>query len=98
MRFRHALLVAAFAFVASACHKSDTTEATSYDTSISLVPDYALSLATAVDAGGIGGVQLPDSLALTTEQKAAIAALHDAFKAATAAEGGARKGHDSQAP
>src|SRR5687767_11405989 len=46
---------------------------------IDLVPDYALSAAAVVDGGGIGGARLPDDLQLTAEQKAAIAALHDAF-------------------
>lgn len=53
---------------------------------ISLVPDYAESMASSVDPGGIGAARLPTELALTTEQKAAIAALHEAFKAATAAD------------
>jgi len=97
MRLRRATLFASLALVASACHKKDTTEPTYSDTSISLVPDYALSLATSVDAGGIGGAQLPDNLALTTEQKAAIAALHDAFKAATAADVAALQALESQA-
>jgi Spy/CpxP family protein refolding chaperone len=39
-----------------------------------------------VDAAGIGASLLPDSLRLTAEQKAAIAALHDAFMKATAAD------------
>jgi len=97
MRLRRATLFASLALVASACHKKDSTEPSSYDTSISLVPDYALSMATSVDAGGIGGAQLPDALALTTEQKAAIAALHDAFKAATAADVAALQALESQA-
>jgi hypothetical protein len=46
---------------------------------IDLVPDYELSGAAVVDGGGIGGARLPAELQLTAEQKAAIAALHDAF-------------------
>lgn len=46
---------------------------------IDLVPDYAFSSAAVVDGGGIGGARLPAELQLTAEQKAAIAALHDAF-------------------
>lgn len=54
--------------------------------SLDLVPDYVQSLATPIDGAGIGGAALPDSLRITAEQKAAIAALHEAFKAATAAD------------
>jgi Spy/CpxP family protein refolding chaperone len=39
-----------------------------------------------MDAAGIGASQLPESLRLTVEQKAAIAALHDAFMKATATD------------
>jgi Spy/CpxP family protein refolding chaperone len=48
---------------------------------IDLVPDYALSEAAVIDGAGIGGARLPEDLQLSAEQKAAIAALHDAFKA-----------------
>lgn len=44
-----------------------------------LVPDYAVSSAAVIDGAGIGGARLPDSLALTAEQKAAIEELHEAF-------------------
>jgi Spy/CpxP family protein refolding chaperone len=53
---------------------------------LSLVPEFALSAAADVDGAGIGGSRLPESLALTAEQKAAIAELHEAFRAATAAD------------
>ena len=53
---------------------------------IDLVPDYAVSPAASIDAAGIGGSLLPDALKLTAEQKAAIAALHDAFMKANAAD------------
>jgi Spy/CpxP family protein refolding chaperone len=46
-----------------------------------LVPDYAISSAAVVDGAGIGAARLPDELQLTAEQKAAIAALHEAFQA-----------------
>lgn len=46
---------------------------------IDLVPDYAISSAAVVDGGGIGGARLPEELQLTADQKAAIAALHEAF-------------------
>lgn len=51
-----------------------------------LVPDYAISSAAVVDGGGIGGARLPDDLQLTAEQKAEIAALHEAFQQANADE------------
>lgn len=51
-----------------------------------LVPDYAISSAAVIDGAGIGGARLPDELRLTDEQKAEIAALHDAFRAANATE------------
>jgi Spy/CpxP family protein refolding chaperone len=97
MRLRHTILVAALALVASACHKKDTTEPSSYDEGLSLVPEFVQSMATSVDAGGIGGAMLPDNLALTTEQKAAIAALHDAFRAATAADVAALQALEAEA-
>ena len=53
---------------------------------IDLVPDYAISSAAVVDGGGIGAARLPRELQLTVEQKAAIAALHDAFMAENADE------------
>ncbi len=64
---------------------------------ISLVPDFAESMAWSVDGGGIGASSLPDDLQLTTEQKAAIAALHEAFKAATAADVAALRALEAQA-
>ena len=45
------------------------------------MPDYAISSAAVVDGAGIGAARLPDELQLTAEQKAAIAALHEAFMA-----------------
>ena len=51
---------------------------------VDLVPDYAVSPAASIDAAGIGASLLPDALQLTVEQKAAIAALHDAFMKANA--------------
>jgi hypothetical protein len=49
---------------------------------VDLVPDFAISSAAVIDGAGIGGSGLPDELQLTAEQKAEIAALHDAFTAA----------------
>lgn len=56
------------------------------DGTIDLVPDYAISSAAVVDGAGIGGAGLPDELKLTADQKAAIAALHDAFQQENADE------------
>jgi Spy/CpxP family protein refolding chaperone len=53
---------------------------------IDLLPDYAFSSTAVVDGAGIGGARLPEELQLTAEQKAAIAALHDAFAQANADE------------
>ena len=47
---------------------------------IDLVPDYEISSAAVIDGAGIGGARLPQELQLTADQKAAIAALHDAFR------------------
>ena len=56
------------------------------DDTSELVPDYAISSAAVVDGAGIGAARLPDELQLTAEQKAAIAALHEAFTAEHADE------------
>src|SRR5258706_16388476 len=85
MRLRHSVLFAITVLLASGCHKKDTTEPSSYDEGLSLVPDFVQTMATSFDTRGIGGAMLPDNLALSTEQKAAITALHEAFRAATAA-------------
>lgn len=83
--------------VASACHKKDTTEPSYQEDSLVLVPDFAESMAASVDPGGVGGAQLPDNLGLTTEQKAAIAVLHEVFKAATAADVAALRAIEAEA-
>ena len=72
------------------------------DESVELVPDYAVSPAASVDAAGIGAAFLPRELQLTAEQKAAIAALHEAFMKATAADIAAlraieREAHEAKA-
>ena len=64
---------------------------------LSLVPDYAESMAASWDGAGIGGARLPPELALTAEQKAAIAALHEGFKAATAADVAALRAIEAEA-
>jgi len=58
----------------------------SIDEVVDVVPDYAVSPAASIDAAGIGASAFPKELQLTAEQKAAIAALHDAFMKATAAD------------
>lgn len=68
-----------------------------FDEPIALVPEFAESMASAVDGGGIGASRLPDHLKLTTEQKAAIAALHEAFRAATAADVAALRALEEEA-
>ena len=47
---------------------------------IDLMADYEFSSAAVIDGAGIGAARLPEELQLTAEQKAQIAALHDAFK------------------
>jgi len=76
------LAVAAFGLTGLAACSTESvapTELLGDAGAIDLVPDYAISSAAVVDGGGIGGARLPDELKLTAEQKAAIAALHDAF-------------------
>jgi Spy/CpxP family protein refolding chaperone len=76
------LAVAAFGLIGLTACSTDTVapnELLADNGPIDLVPDYAISSAAVVDGGGIGAARLPDELQLTVEQKAAIAALHDAF-------------------
>lgn len=63
---------------------------------LDLIPDYASSMTAEIDGGGIGGARLPDELRLTAEQKAAIHALHEAFRAAHADELAALKDIERQ--
>ena len=86
MRARFVVLVGA-AVALVACDSSAPVAPTAdFADVVDLVPDYALSDAASMDAAGIGAAQLPEHLRLTVEQKAAIAALHDAFKKANAAD------------
>lgn len=87
MRTRVALLVGLLVSL-GACDRPTpaSPDVPAADEAIDVVPDYAVSAAAAIDAAGIGGSLLPDRLALTAEQKAAIAALHEAFMQATAAD------------
>jgi len=87
MRARFVVLLGAIS-VLGACDRSTppVAPATTADDVVDLIPDYAVSPAASIDAAGIGASLLPDALKLTAEQKAAIAALHDAFMKATAAD------------
>ncbi len=53
---------------------------------IDLVSDFGATAAADVDGSGIGGSSLPDSLKLTTEQKAKIDSLHHSFRTAKKAD------------
>lgn len=68
-------------FALSAC-SLDSAGPSPFDASVDLIPDYATSMTAEIDGGGIGGAMLPENLRLTAEQKAAITALHEAFRAA----------------
>lgn len=82
-------LFAAGLLVFAACSNESTSPSTLDDASaegIDLVQDMGLSTGAAVDRAGIGGSEFPDTIKLTAEQKAQIVALHEAYKAATAAD------------
>ena len=82
----------------AACDSSSSVSpATDVTDVIELVPDYAVSEAASMDAAGIGAAQLPENLRLTVEQKAAIAALHEAFKKATATDVAALRAIEQEA-
>jgi Spy/CpxP family protein refolding chaperone len=97
---RFVMLFGAVAMLA-ACDKSapvsPSSAAADLSETVDLVPDYAVSPAASVDAAGIGSAQLPETLRLTVEQKAAIAALHDAFMKATAADVAALRAIEQEA-
>jgi Spy/CpxP family protein refolding chaperone len=87
MRARVVVLLGVVAGLAACDHSTPVSpSSTAAADVIDLVPDYAVSPAASIDAAGIGGSLLPDALKLTAEQKAAIAALHDAFMKANAAD------------
>src|SRR5215831_13504561 len=98
MRARFVVLLGAIS-VLGACDRSTTPVSpdTTADDVVDLVPDYAVSPAASIDAAGIDGSLLPDSLKLTAEQQAAIAALHDAFMTATAADVAALRAIEQEA-
>ena len=92
------VLVCGMAALIAACDQSAPVSPTSGPSEvIDLVPDYAVSPAASIDAAGIGGSALPDALQLSAEQKAAIAALHDAFMQANAADLAALEGIEREA-
>ena len=96
MRARFVIMCGVIAALA-ACSRSEPVEPlTTVGEAVDLVPDYAVSPASSVDAAGIGAAQFPESLRLTVEQKAAIAALHDAFMKATAADVAALRAIEQQ--
>ncbi len=89
MRIRDLALVGALVLAAACGDASSSATAptpTAFDEPTELVPEYALSPAAQLDAAGVGGALFPEPLRLSAEQKAAIAALHDAFMQATAAD------------
>jgi Spy/CpxP family protein refolding chaperone len=87
MRARYVMMLFSAVTVMTACGSSESVEpATTPTELIDLVPDYAVSPATSVDAAGIGAARFPEAIRLTVEQKAAIAALHEAFTKATAGD------------
>lgn len=87
MRARVVVLLCVIGSLAACDHSAPVspTSAAAVE-AIDIVPDYAVSPAASIDAAGIGASLLPDALKLTAEQKAAIAALHDAFMKANAAD------------
>jgi len=97
MRTRLVILCGVIAALA-ACGPSEPVQpVTATSEVVDLVPDYAVSPAARFDAAGIGAAQFPESLRLTVEQKAAIAALHDAFMKATAADVAALRAIEQEA-
>ena len=84
MRARFVFLLGAVVALAACDSSSSVAPTSDLAEVVDLVPDYAVSEAASMDAAGIGAAQLPENLRLTVEQKAAIAALHDAFAKAVA--------------
>jgi hypothetical protein len=73
--------------VVAACHDGSAVADPSTDLDApELVPDYAVSPAAVIDGAGIGASMLPEEIRLTADQKAQIAALHEAFMQANAAD------------
>ena len=79
------LAVAAFGLIGLGACSTETVAPNDFlaeSDAIDQVADYEFSMAAVIDGAGIGAARLPAELQLTAEQKAQIAALHDAFKAA----------------
>ena len=80
------VLMLSLVLIGTGCSR-DPSGATEADLeSLALVPDFAESMAASVDGAGVGAAGFPDELQLTIEQEAALAALHEGFKAATASD------------
>jgi Spy/CpxP family protein refolding chaperone len=77
------LAVAAFGLIGLGACSTETVAPNDFlpADAVDLLPDYEISSAAVIDGAGIGGARLPEELQLTADQKAEIAALHDAFKA-----------------
>lgn len=100
MRLTRPTLLLTAALALAACGTSESTSPArlaSGQDAIDIVPDYAASATAILDRSGIGGAQLPDSLALTTEQKAKLQAVHDAFERDNAADITALKAIEAEA-
>lgn len=78
--------VAAALALLTACAQETTAPRASDPEGVDLVQDLASTGTSAIDRAGIGGVEFPDSIKLSVEQKAQIAALHAAYKTATQAD------------
>jgi Spy/CpxP family protein refolding chaperone len=85
MRTRFLALAACSLLALTACSSDPVVPDGALETD-DLVPDYVISPAAVIDGAGIGASMLPEELKLTAEQKAAIAALHEAFRQSTADE------------
>ncbi|MEO6447491.1 MAG: hypothetical protein ABIZ91_13150 [Gemmatimonadaceae bacterium] len=97
MRIGKFPLMFAAALALAACGESSVGLGGSTSTVIELMPDFAEVSAASVNGAGVGGSAFPDSLKLTTEQKATISALENDFKSANAADFAALKAIQVQA-
>ena len=78
------LAVAAFGLIGLGACSTDPVAPNDFlaeSDAIDMMADYEFTSAAVIDGAGIGAARLPAELQLTAEQKAEIAALHDAFKA-----------------
>jgi Spy/CpxP family protein refolding chaperone len=92
MRFNRMTLVVGGLIALAAC-SNDTTapiqtpeQVPAAVEGIDLIGDFGATAAADIDGAGIGGSSLPDSLKLTTEQKAKLDSLHEAFRATRKAD------------